>query len=120
LCGVRTSAYYYRRMNRPTDERVVLEKSALAIAEKARDAYELIGELGRAGLPPEHEALAAAKRLRRELLEVKGNLERELSGLLLTCQRCGQAIHWVPGGGPLLGRWAHAEPAPEHPPVLPV
>jgi hypothetical protein len=105
-------------MVRPTDERIVLEKSALAIAEKAQDAYDLAGELHQAGLPPDHEAVAAINRLRVELLEVKGGLERELSGLVLDCQRCGQRIGWVPGVGPLLGHWAHAGTDLEHLPVL--
>jgi hypothetical protein len=120
VLGDGSSGYYDRRMHRPHAERYVLEKSALAIAEKAQDTYDLIEELHQAGLPPNHGAVAAAKRLRLELLGVKGDLERELSGLLLDCQRCGQRLHWVPGVGPLLGHWAHAEPAPEHPPVLPV
>lgn len=52
----------------------------------------------------------AAKRLRMELLETKAELERELSNVLLFCQRCRRRVHWVPGVGPEPGHWAHAEP----------
>jgi hypothetical protein len=37
--------------------------------------------------------------LRLELLQVKGDLERELEGWVLDCQRCNRRVHWVAGIG---------------------
>ena len=96
----------------------MLERSIHAIAENARDAYRLIEELDAAGFPHDGPTMLAAKRLRMELLQTKGGLERELGRWLRHCQRCNIDVHWVPGVGPEPGHWAHAEPAPTHPPVV--
>jgi hypothetical protein len=100
-------------------EREILERSVPAIAERARDAYSLIEELGAAGLPADGPTMLAAKRLRMQLLTTKGDLERELGRFVRDCRRCQRTVHWVPGVGPEPGHWAHAEPAPpDHSPVL--
>jgi ATP-dependent protease HslVU (ClpYQ) peptidase subunit len=99
-------------------ERDVLEEAVRAIAERAADAYALIEELAQAGVSPEHDLMNAAKRLRIELLTTKGEIERKLCELLLDCRACSRRVHWVSGVGPLPGHWAHAEPAPDHVPVL--
>jgi len=60
-----------------------------------------------------------AKRVRMELLGTKAELERELGRLILHCRRCNWRVNWVPGVGPELGHWAHAEPAPrDHSPEV--
>jgi hypothetical protein len=47
-----------------------------------------------------------------ELLQTKGELERELGRLLLHCSRCNCRLHWVSGIGAEPGHWSHAEPSP--------
>jgi hypothetical protein len=58
------------------------------------------------------------KRLRAELLSVKGDLERELERELLNCAVCGVPAHYVGGLGVQAGHWAHTEPAPHETPKL--
>jgi hypothetical protein len=69
-----------------------------------------VGVLATVELPQGH--------IRLELLKVKGDLEQELSRWVLDCRRCNRRVHWVSGIGVTPGHWAHAEPAPDHPPVL--
>ncbi len=101
-----------------TREREVLERSVHALAKQAGAAYELIEELHEAGFGPSAPTMLAAKRLRVELLQTKGDLERELRKWVLDCRRCDRLVHWVEGVGPTPGHWAHREPAPAHEPVL--
>jgi hypothetical protein len=68
-------------------EREILEKTVHAIAERARDAYELIEEIEAAGLPADGPTMLAAKRLRMLLLQTKGELERELMRWAADCRR---------------------------------
>jgi len=101
------------------DEREILERTVHAIAERARDAFRVVEEAHE--VDPLHESglVAAAKRLRMELLQTKAQLERELGNVLLECRRCNRRVHWVSGVGAEPGHWAHAEPAPTgHDPVL--
>ncbi len=49
-----------------------------------------------------------------QLLQLKGDLERELLQGALDCWRCNRTVHWVEGVGPEPGHCAHAEPAPPH------
>ena len=99
-------------------EREVLEQAVVALVEKAADAYRLVDELADAGFGAEDPLMVTAKELRWELLRVKGDLERQLSGLLLECTRCGRRVHWVSGIASEPGQGAHAEPAPSHVPEL--
>jgi hypothetical protein len=87
------------------------------VAEQAAKADALIDDLQTAGLPEDGPVLRA-KLLRLELLKVKGGLEREFEKWVLDCQRCNRRVHWVSGIGVTPGHWAHAEPAPGHPPLL--
>jgi hypothetical protein len=90
----------------------ILERTVQAIADRARDAYRLVEEAHDVDPRDESGLVAAAKRLRMELLGTKAELERELGRLLLNCRRCNRRVHWVPGVGAELGHWAHAEPSP--------
>jgi hypothetical protein len=100
-------------------DREILERTVRAIAERARDAYRVVEEAHEVDPRDESGLVAAAKRLRMELLQTKAELERELGRLLLHCRRCNRRVHWVPGVGSEPGHWAHAEPAPnDHDPVL--
>ena len=110
---------YHSGMPTRQREREILERSVHAIAERARDAYDLIEELHDAGFGPVDPFMLAANRLRMLLLQTKGELERELLTWVLHCLRCNRTVHWVEGVGPEPGHWAHAEPAPEgHSPML--
>jgi len=53
--------------------------------------------------------MLAAKHLRMELLQTKGELERELLTWVLDCRRCNRRVHWVEGAGPEPGHWAHGD-----------
>src|SRR4029450_9682831 len=53
--------------------------------------------------------VAAPNRLRIELLQTKGELERQLRNILLYCRRCKGKVPWVSGMGRERGRWRHAE-----------
>jgi hypothetical protein len=99
-------------------EREILERTVQAIADRARDAYRVVEEAHAVDPRDESGLIAAAKRLRIELLQTKAELERELGRLLLHCQRCNRTVHWVSGVGPAPGHWADAEPAPDHDPAL--
>jgi hypothetical protein len=98
-------------------ERDILERAVAAVTEQAAKADALIDDLVVAGLPEDGPVLQA-KLIRLELLKVKGDLERELSRWVLDCRRCNRRVHWVAGIGIQPGHWAHAEPAPDHPPAL--
>jgi hypothetical protein len=51
-----------------------------------------------------------SERLRIELLQTKGELERELGRLLLHCRQCNRRVHWVPGVGADPARsWAQCQ-----------
>ena len=85
----------------------------------ARNAYDLIDALAAMGVASDAPPMFAAKDLRAELLRVKGDLERELSGWVLDCRRCKRRVHWVSGPGSRPGHWAHTERAPkDHAPEL--
>jgi hypothetical protein len=100
-------------------ERDVLEQAIRSVAKQAQNAYHLIDTLSAVGLAPDDGPMLAAKDLRAELLRLKGDLERELSGWVLDCQRCNGRVHWVSGVGSRPGHWGHAEPAPkDHAPDL--
>jgi hypothetical protein len=87
--------------------------------ERARDAYRLVEEAHAVDPRDESGLVAAAKRLRMEVLQTKAELERELGNVVLNCRRCNRRVHWVPGVGPQPGHWAHAEPSPPgHEPVI--
>jgi hypothetical protein len=99
-------------------ERHVLEQAIRSVAQ-ARNAYDLIDALTASGISGDGPPMLAAKELRAELLRVKGDLERELSGWVLDCRRCHRRVHWVSGVGSRPGHWGHAEPAPrDHVPVI--
>src|SRR2546429_507488 len=102
-------------LSMPKDDRDILERAIQAIAERARDAYGLVEEAQATGV---ESVVQNAKRLRMELLQTKGELERELSRFVRHCKRCGLRVHWVSGVGPEPGHWAHGEPAPQHEPVI--
>jgi hypothetical protein len=90
-----------------------------AIAERAMDAHRVVEEAHEVDPRDESGLVAAAKRLRMELLSAKAELERELGNVLLHCRGCNRRVHWVPGVGPEPGHWAHAEPSPQgHDPVV--
>jgi hypothetical protein len=97
-------------------EREVFERAVIALSEKAADAYRLMEEAAEAGFASEHPVMVTAKELRWELLRLKGDIERQLSNLLLDCKRCHRRVHWVSGVASEPGHWAHAEPAPGHAP----
>jgi hypothetical protein len=100
------------------NKREILERTVQAIADRARDAYRLVEE-AHAVDRDDSGLVAAAKRLRMELLSTKAELERELGRFLLHCRRCNRRVHWVPGVGAEPGHWGHAEPAPnDHQPDL--
>jgi hypothetical protein len=55
-----------------------------------------VDEAHNARLDGSHPVTLQAKMLRLELLNVKANLERELSRLVLHCTACGLDVHWSP------------------------
>ncbi len=100
-------------------ERDILEGAVHSISEQAANTSKVVDEAMEAGLGADHPVTVAAKMLRLELLQVKADLERELSKLSLTCRDCGMDVHWVSGiamSDP--GHWAHARPAPHGKPVV--
>jgi hypothetical protein len=106
-------------MGGPQDRREILERTVRAIADRAADAYRVVEEAHAIDPKDESGLVAAAKRLRMELLQSKAELERELGRQLLHCGRCNRRVHWVSGVGPEPGHWAHAEPSPNgHEPVF--
>jgi hypothetical protein len=88
------------------------------MAERVLDAYRLVDELHAAGFPADHPTMLAVKKMRVELLKIKGEIERELARWVEDCRRCNRRVHWVFGVGAEAGHWAHSEPAPKHRPVL--
>jgi hypothetical protein len=70
----------------PDGERHVLERTVHAIAERARYAYSVVEEAHEVDPRDESGLVAAAKRLRMELLQTKAELERELGRLVLHCR----------------------------------
>jgi hypothetical protein len=80
-----------------TGEREILERTVQAIADRATDAYRVVEEAHEVDPRDESGLVAAAKRLRMELLQTKAELERELGNVLLHCRRCNRRVHWVPG-----------------------
>jgi hypothetical protein len=99
-------------------ERDILENAVRVVAEQAVRADELVDEALAAGVGGSHPLTVHAKMLRLELLQVKADLERELSRLVLDCSDCGQTVHWVSGLGASPGHWAHREPAPHGEPLV--
>jgi hypothetical protein len=99
-------------------ERDVLEHAVRAVAQQAAAASEIVDEALDAGLDGSHPATVQAIMLRRELLNMKADLERELGQLVLDCTDCGRTVHWVTGFGVEIGHWAHREPAPHHEPAF--
>jgi hypothetical protein len=59
--------------------------------DRARDAYRVVEEAHEVDPRNESGLVAAAKRLRMELLTTKAELERELGRFLLHCHRCTAA-----------------------------
>jgi hypothetical protein len=82
-----------------SDRREILERTVRAIADRAHDAYRLVEEAHAVDPKDESGLVAAAKRLRMELLQTKAELERELGRVLLHCRRCNRRVHWVSGVG---------------------
>jgi hypothetical protein len=97
-------------------ERSVLESAVRAVSEQAAAADALVHQALDAGLGNSDDVTLHAKMLRLELLNVKGDLERELGQLVLDCTSCGRRVHSVAGLGVAPGHWAHWEPAPHHDP----
>jgi hypothetical protein len=93
-------------------EREILERAVRAVSEQATKADTIVDEALAAGLDGSHPVTLQAKMLRQELLQVKGDLERELGGLVLDCSACGRTVHWVSGLAATPGLWAHASPRP--------
>jgi hypothetical protein len=102
----------------PRRDRDILERAIRVLAKQAAAADALVDEALGAGLDGSHSLTVHAKMLRLELLQVKGDLERELSRLVLDCSDCGGTVHWVPGLGVSAGHWAHREPAPHDEPAI--
>ena len=96
----------------------VLERALRAVSEQAAAADALVHEALEAGLGASHSVTLHAKMLRLELLNVKGDLERELDQLVLDCSSCGRRVRWVAGLGVEPGHWAHRQPAPHNEPVV--
>jgi hypothetical protein len=99
-------------------EREILEQAVHAIAQRANSASQIIDEAYAAGLPSDHPVTIQAKRLRLELLQIKGELERSLEDFSLTCTACGLDVHWVGGVGDTPGHWGHRFPAPHGEPMI--
>lgn len=99
-------------------ERDILEGAVRTLADQAAKADALANEAVAAGLVGSHPVTLSAKHLRLELLQVKGDLERELGRLVLDCIDCGRTVHWVSGLGVTPGHWAHREPAPHGDPAM--
>ena len=85
-------------------------RSARRLARLCRDGAALVAEAR------DHEVgdavMAGVRKMHSDLLRTKHAAEDELVAFVLDCERCGRRVHWVPGEGCELGRWAHAEPAP--------
>jgi hypothetical protein len=77
-----------------------------AIADRAADAYRVVEEAHAIDPNDESGLVAAATRLRMELLQTKGELERELGRLLLHCRRSNRRVgsRCRGRGGPLIAR----------------
>jgi hypothetical protein len=102
-----------------TREREILERSVHAVAEQAAKADNLTDELLANSASPSDPIVVHAKMLRPELLKVKGDLERELAKLVLTCTACGQQVHWIQGVSTAdAGHWGHRFPAPHGVPAV--
>lgn len=99
-------------------KRGVLEHAVRTLSEQAAAAGKLVDEAIDAGLNGSHPITVHAKMLRLELLKTKAALERELGRLVIHCSGCWRTVHWVAGLGVQPGHWAHAEPAPNHDPVV--
>jgi hypothetical protein len=99
-------------------ERDILERGVRTVAEQAKNASAIVDEAHDAGLDGSHPVTLQAKMLRLELMNVKGDLERELGRLVLHCTACGQRVHWVSGVGVSPGHWGHRFPAPHGEPVV--
>jgi hypothetical protein len=99
-------------------KRDILERAIWTLSEQAVAASGLVNEAIDAGLDGSHPITVHAKMLRLELLKTKAALERELGRLVIHCSRCWRTVHWVAGLGVEPGHWAHAEPAPNHSPVV--
>jgi hypothetical protein len=96
----------------------ILERTVRHLAELADDALQVVTKARTAGLGTRELVMQPAKALRTEPLDIKRDLEREISRVIFNCARCGLEVHWVPGWGPEPGHWAHAEPAPDHEVIL--
>jgi hypothetical protein len=99
-------------------ERDILERAVQALGDEAAAANTIVDEALIAGLGESHPITIQAKILRQELLQVMGELERDLSRFVLDCTACGRTVHWVAGPGVSAGHWAHREPAPHHEPAF--
>ena len=78
----------------------ILERTIRRLAELADDALRVVSEARLAGLGNTELVMHPAKALRTELLDIKRDLEREISHQVFNCARCGLEVHWVPGWGP--------------------
>lgn len=99
-------------------ERDILEHAVHTIAEQAAKADDLVDEAIDVGHGRSDPLVTHAKMLRRELLNVKADLERELETFSLNCSACSLDVHWVSGLGVSPGHWAHREPAPHGQPAV--
>jgi hypothetical protein len=93
-----------------------LERTVLQVADLAANAAMVVEEARAAGLVGQGLIMRPALEVRAGLLDLKQDLERELGSWILNCRRCGMRVHWIPGPGPVPGRWAHLEPAQDHEP----
>jgi hypothetical protein len=96
------------------NEREVLERTLHAIADGARNASRVVEEAHEVDRRDESGLVAAAMRLRMELLQTKAELERELGRLLLHYRRCNRSVQGQrrgPRPGTLGSRGAVAERA---------
>jgi hypothetical protein len=100
------------------DEREVLERAVQRVTEQAANADAIVDEAIEAGIGGSEPFVVNIKRLRAELLSVKGDLELELERLVLDCIVCSVPAHYVGGLGVRAGHWSHAAPAPHETPKL--
>jgi hypothetical protein len=76
------------------------------VTEQAANTNAIVGEAIDAGLDGSEPFVVNIKRLRAELLSVKGDLERELKTVVLDCAVCGVPAHYFGGLGVKAGHWA--------------
>jgi hypothetical protein len=101
------------------DEREILQRTVRAIADRARDTYRLVEEAHTVDPRDGSGIAAAAKGLRMELLQTKGELDGDWGGCPSTASGTrGECIR-SPESERSRGIGGHAEPSPVgHDPVV--